>query len=156
MSVAAYKHLQEQPTEILGCTLPNAVVAGLHIDSKVISSSHFVEIWNEFKPESGWLLLSDSLITLSASTAFNEGLAQQLLEAEWVTNEKSVRIKYLGDEQYLFVIMQIEAGSSANVYFEQAYLAEHGQHELIYRHWLQCIEGQWVPLAQQFIGIKEA
>lgn len=156
MSVDTYKILQEQPPEVLGCALPNAVAAGLAIDSKVVKSSHFVEVWAELTPEAGWLLLSDSLITLSANTEFKEGFTKQLLEAEWVTNDKSVRIKHLGEEQYLVVVMQTETDSSMHVYFEQAYLAEQGQHELVYRHWLECKDGQWVPLAQQFIGIKEA
>lgn len=161
MSTNAYHQLQQNSINnpAIAVNLPEITAGKLSIKSHQMNFSQVASTIANLLPTDGWVMYRDQ-VTITTNAPERE----DLLEGEWCNQHTSIKVKLLGNNQYLVTQFTLEKHLDASqCYKEQrhylrANLLEQTVHNAVnYRQWYQqstdkVNQGKWQPYAQQFMG----
>lgn len=165
MSINCYQTLQKesiQRAELLGCQLPMLRAGSLTLDSKTVSIEGVLNALKELQPECGWVMTRSKTVILETVSEFPE--LNDLIEAEFSSDQSSLKIKLLQKDQYIVTSFTLSDRSNDQQCYKDQRLvlktqAETNEAYVCYRLWWALNttgvnKGRWEPLAQQFIGFS--
>ncbi|MFB9214424.1 hypothetical protein [Vibrio sinaloensis] len=137
--------------------LPEMKMAALtiHPSPRNLSLDQVQKVFNQFDPDSGWVLYRDAL-----STDMIDFSRQDIIEGEWCKPGHSLRLRQIGPNQYhLTECSQVDGETEAYQDVKICLQPISGQTFAIYRIWWRCEskgprQGRWEPFYQQFIGFE--
>lgn len=165
MSLSSYQKLLELNNDVslpLGALLTELKQKLVIVKAYDISSEKIQSVIQGFAPEQGWVCYRDKV-----SIENQPPSRLDLLQAEYVKNEASVSIQFLGHNHYRVQEVTVEESSDSEIYLYKD-LIMHCRADLkekapyvVYRHWYKKeldgeFEGRWQPFIQQFMGFTSS
>lgn len=163
MSFEHYQQLQsasQQNSQLLGVKLPVLHSGYLDVQHSLLNFTEVCATVKTFAPNQGWVMYRDSV---TQSNQIPE--RDDLIEAEYSKNERSLTIKLINHNQYSVSTLTTQAsGETPMAYKTQTILGQKriGEHlAMQYRLWYKqqtegMNQGRWQAFAQQFIGFTAA
>lgn len=165
MSLSSYQNLLElnkAESLPLGALLPELKQTSMTIKAYDISSESVQTVINDFAPEQGWVCYRDKVAIENQAPSRSD-----LLQAEYVNNQKSLSILFLGNDRYRVQEVSAEENTEIEIFLYKD-LIMHCRADLketasfvVYRHWYKKevdgeFEGRWQPFIQQFMGFTSS
>ncbi|WP_125716176.1 hypothetical protein [Pseudoalteromonas rubra] len=162
MSFNHYQTMQKRSIadpELLGTHLPQLHSADCVVSTERLQYSDLHARLSELKGAAGWAQYADKVMTFEAAQGEGEALpTAQLIEGEWYTGTRSVRVRLTGPDQYLLTEMTTHPDNEAQptmVYRDLSVFCRTDLpvYKAVYRLWYRRNEAhQWLAHCQQFIG----
>ena len=165
MSLSSYQNLLElnkSESLPLGALLPDLKQTSMTIKAYDISSESVQTVINDFVPEQGWVCYRDKVAIENQAPSRSD-----LLQAEYVNNQTSLSILFLGNDRYRVQEVSVEENADIEIFLYKD-LVMHCRADLketasfvVYRHWYKKevdgeFEGRWQPYIQQFMGFRSS